>query len=304
MGVIIPWDLPTLLLDNDEVEIVVPASIFLVERFYGQVQQAPVGADLVLRLQDRSGASAPTPPGSVSLTIENGTKNVALSETTSSMTLISGQSTLVVRVITASGAGFASGWVEISLSDSITDLTSLSKLEDFIGDIPAANETFASRLITGVSRQIESYCKRKFGSHLVTSELHSHGGLTDSLVLRDYPVVSISEVKIGGTVQLAATYLLEADDGLLRRRDGDAAIAWPRGTSNIQVTYTAGFATIPADLEQAATIQVAYAYAQSKPGSNRLGLQSTDLQTAESFIVDDWHPQVLPTLEAYVRRAI
>lgn len=76
-----------------------------------------------------------------------------------------------------------------------------------------------------------------------TSTLTVDGSGTSVLVLPRRPVSDVSEVTIGETTVEGYTW---SAAGLLHRTSG----VWPYGLANIDVTVTAGFATVPRDLWQ------------------------------------------------------
>lgn len=68
------------------------------------------------------------------------------------------------------------------------------------------------------------------------------------LVLKRYPIDSVSEIKIDGIVQDLSTFSIKNDSGIIRKP------SWfSRGYLSLEVTYTAGYddATIPVSLKYA-----------------------------------------------------
>jgi hypothetical protein len=103
-------------------------------------------------------------------------------------------------------------------------------------------------LINLLSGRIESWCGRSFKSQTYTAELYD-GNCDEYLALKQYPITAVTTVKEDDvTVDLTDTddIKIHYAEGLIYRASG-----WPGGVLNIEVTYTAGYATIPSGLEAA-----------------------------------------------------
>jgi len=118
------------------------------------------------------------------------------------------------------------------------------------------------------SAKIRAYCNRDpddgFESAARTEVYDGTG--TQTLHLREWPVDSIASVKFRTSVSSGAAVYGETvdDSGYYVGRDGELVRAgsvgwenepcgqWPVGVANIQAVYTAGYATIPDDIAEAA----------------------------------------------------
>lgn len=140
------------------------------------------------------------------------------------------------------------------------------------GHFDAADETKIDALIPAAEQIVERYCKRiavagqsSFTSQAGTEYLDGSG--TDELLLPRWPVTVISEVKYdrGGYYGQPTSGTPFGTDSVLtqgtdyywpttdrRRRLLVRAAGW-HGLGSVKVTYTAGYSTIPGDLQ----IQVA-----------------------------------------------
>lgn len=85
----------------------------------------------------------------------------------------------------------------------------------------------------------------------VLSEQFRPTSCLDCLILSRRPVTAIAAVTVDGTALAAAEYEADAEAGLLYRLSGDCRIDWRAYL--ITVAYTAGWATVPADLALAAS---------------------------------------------------
>lgn len=128
------------------------------------------------------------------------------------------------------------------------------------------------RKINQVTKQIEAYCGRRFLLATYTDEDHG-GNFIDQVVLKNRPIVG--DVTFGirdnslnvddfETIE-SSLFFVDTNSGVLNLLFR-AAGHWDR----YRVTYSAGYATIPEDLAEAAATLVAY-YVLNSDGS-RLGV--------------------------------
>ena len=125
---------------------------------------------------------------------------------------------------------------------------------------------------------------------------------TDTVMTKRYPITAVASVlmddaavSIAGNSQ-AWGYQFD-DHALIMMND-----VWTKGRRNVKVTYTAGYAAVPADLIQACTRQAAYIY-RAQP---REGVRSAVLPQGENvtYVVDEWLPAVETVLERYRFRGL
>ena len=148
-------------------------------------------------------------------------------------------------------------------TSDITDGTAHWKWLQAPGPTPTgAPDATLARLITSCSTLFESISDRSFHSGAHTYMRNGHGGT--SLPLPETPVTAVSTLTIDG-YSIAARpavggmgYVL-VDDVLML----DGGYRFNKGIANVSVTYTAGYATIPSDLEQACVETVASWYRRS-----------------------------------------
>ena len=154
------------------------------------------------------------------------------------------------------------------------------------------HDTLIASLIAAAQDLIETDTGRRFDETTYTDEAYDGTG-TGTLQLRQYPVTALTSVKVldsaGGTTDIDIAGLrLKADIGLVHLagsrfgrvvRDDFGAVehtgfghspSFPRGFSNILVTYTAGYTsgTMPAGLKQVMFEIVADLYAQARSPAN------------------------------------
>jgi len=170
-------------------------------------------------------------------------------------------------------------------------LTTVHACKSFRG-IPGDNQEHddeLARLIPAVQAFLELECGRTFESATVTEYYHGAGSGGDtltaahsaptwrsSLVIARPPIITIAGIwddplrAYGSSTQLAASSYVVGDvDAGIILLDG---LTFQPGLRNIKVTYQGGFATIPADLAQAA-IELVWA-AREKGVQNLVGVRS------------------------------
>jgi len=75
--------------------------------------------------------------------------------------------------------------------------------------------------------------------------------------LRYRPVVSVVALTIGASIPTATEYAVASSGSLRLTADG---AYFPIGREQVEITYTAGFASVPADLSHAATLVAVQAF--------------------------------------------
>jgi hypothetical protein len=143
---------------------------------------------------------------------------------------------------------------------------------------------------------MQSYMTRTIASAAVQDKFSGHG--SSMHVTSQYPIVSVQSVSVDGVAYSAsngkttgfvydefAVYLIGASFG--------------RGVLNSVIDYTAGYATVPADIVQACARWAAHFYRER----SRIGENSKNIQgMVVSFDVKDIPPQVKSVLDAYRKR--
>lgn len=106
-------------------------------------------------------------------------------------------------------------------------------------------------LINLLSGRIEDWCGRKFISQTFTDQVYD-GQRDCDLFLKQYPIVSITAVSVDGVALTAGeladeeNFLAYAEEGYIWRSSG-----WFAKRRGIEITYVAGYATIPTGLQMA-----------------------------------------------------
>jgi hypothetical protein len=159
-------------------------------------------------------------------------------------------------------------------------------------------------LISNASLQVLQYIERP---HILSSVLgplteNYDGNDSDRLLPRNFPIISVSSVSIDGvSIQAATTpttagYLWDGRRILLR------GFRFCRGVQNVQLSYSAGYPSVPLDLKQAAIEAFALTYRQRV----RIGEKSNSMsgQVTIAFDMSDVPPRSLAVFSQYRRLAL
>lgn len=137
------------------------------------------------------------------------------------------------------------------------DLTTTANVKDYLGINVAAQDDLIARLITTASEWLERFCGRSFHEAERTETYDGTG--TTELYLTNWPVDSIDTLSVSEIEHDGEDYKLYPDIGKVYLSSG-----FGTGRRTVEVTYTAGYATIPGDLEQLCIEMVAEMLGQTQ----------------------------------------
>jgi hypothetical protein len=128
-------------------------------------------------------------------------------------------------------------------------LTTLDRLKSELTITGTDDDTLLTSIIVEKSAEIQTYCSRSFAS-VGATETYRPGMCRKRLVLRRQPVSEVHSITVNGVVLDSGDFEIEdaAAGFLLRVDQNGCSIGWPPG--RIDVTYTAGFIAVPADVER------------------------------------------------------
>jgi len=137
-------------------------------------------------------------------------------------------------------------------------------------------------IITGVSQFIKTYCSSTFNAYIedYKEELITVRGATNGVQLKETPVLEIYSVeeKMFGvyTALVEGSYELDDSTDVLYKVDGSK---WATGINSVKVTYLAGYATIPYDLQLAAIDLVTYYWKEEHKTTRTVGANAMHNKT-------------------------
>jgi Phage gp6-like head-tail connector protein len=180
----------------------------------------------------------------------------------------------------------------------VADLTTVANAKLWLGVVSATDDTLLARLVSGVSAWIQEWLGRTIASQSYTETLNGNG--RDVLVFLRYPVTAVTSVTID-TVAIPprsapgqAGYFFDSDFLYL---DGGYFFT-KNSKQNVVIVYTAGFATTPLDLEQAAIELIALRYKDK----DRIGVTAKSIGNEHvTFFSKDFPDDVESVLWSYKR---
>jgi hypothetical protein len=184
------------------------------------------------------------------------------------------------------------------------DLCTVAELKSWLPNQGNNDDVTLQSLITNASLQVLQYIDRP---HILSSVLgllteNYDGNDSDRLLPRNFPIISVSSVSIDGvavqpaTTPTTAGYLWDGRRILLR------GFRFCRGLQNVQLSYSAGYPSVPLDLKQAAVEAFALTYRQRV----RIGEKSNSMsgQVNVSFDMGDVPPRSMAIFSQYRRLAL
>jgi hypothetical protein len=151
----------------------------------------------------------------------------------------------------------------------VTDLTTLAAAKLYSGITTTADDALLQSLVTAYSQWVRSYCSRDFT--VANYEIWRDGRCSRFILLPQYPVTAIALLEVDGKA-IAAQSSFGQPGYRFNAPSGNPATDTPAqlvldgyeftwGLQNIHVQFTAGYATVPADIAQAVNELVGLRYA-------------------------------------------
>ncbi len=131
-------------------------------------------------------------------------------------------------------------------------LVSLSDMKAYLGISDGSQDAFLTEQLNIISEAAENYCNRKFESanYVETFYEKDFQTIQDSdrgfIYLSHYPMTALTSIERDGELVAATEYRSNFDLGYLRFEDGFFS-----GGRIMEVTYTAGYTTIPYTIQSA-----------------------------------------------------
>lgn len=176
-------------------------------------------------------------------------------------------------------------------------LTTLANVKAWLKEnsVNADRDAVLTRLIDAASDYVETWLGRTILQDTYSYTVDGHGGA--KLVVENYPVIAVSSVMVDN-VPIPAS--VNGGFGYVFNEVRIALIGhrFARGLQNVYLSYTAGYATVPAELEQAVIELVSLRYKET----DRIGLVSKGLAGETiTFSQKDFSRSIQTALEQYRR---
>jgi hypothetical protein len=150
--------------------------------------------------------------------------------------------------------------------------TTLDNVKQFLNQTSSTDDKLLTRLITQAGELINTYLSRNILSQTYTDKFDGLGG--DLLAFNEnFPVTAIATLTINDQPIPAATSALGNGYTFDENSVSLVGYTFTRGRKNVVITYTAGLASIPSELEQVCIDLVANVYKER----DRIGLDSKAL---------------------------
>lgn len=203
----------------------------------------------------------------------------------------------------------------------MASLISIAEYKVWAGISGTSQDALLTVLVDAVSMEVRRWCDRNTtnGFESMSRTERYDGNDEQTIQLMEWPVTAVTSVTVytaGGDTDVldADTYRFDGDSGVLSRIDPRLARfpvtafgtvnstfsvqPWfERGFNNIEVVYTGGYATIPADLKMACYRLTDLAY--TARGRN-MGIQSESLG---SYSYTNFDPTKTTAIKAELVRA-
>ena len=131
----------------------------------------------------------------------------------------------------------------------MADLTTLANAKLWLGVTNASDDLLLTRIVSSASVFIQEWVARPLLAQSFTFTASGRG--STKLVLPNYPITAVASVTVDGqgipasTGPLSSGYTFDAYQVYL------LGYGFNNGINNVVVAYTAGYATVPLDIEQA-----------------------------------------------------
>lgn len=154
-------------------------------------------------------------------------------------------------------------------------LTSLANLKEYLGIVANDEDSLLTNIINRSTDIIEKYCGRRFKETTYTEEEYNGSGTT-KINATNFPITAVtSKQRNYGTAGDANWDDLQDEFFKYLEDEGQFyyQVGFNKGTKNYRFTYTAGYSTIPSDVEEACLALCSHVYTDRK----NKGMQSESL---------------------------
>ncbi len=185
--------------------------------------------------------------------------------------------------------------------DTANALVSLAEAKTFLKISASSEDSVIEDFINRASIWANDYTGRRLKSRS-NSDVYDGDG-SDILLLRDYPLVSITDLRIddgsysGAPPQTTSDdYTLNLPSGLIKLKNG---VLFVKGFQNVDITYTAGYTTAPETVKEAVLLYVGHLY-RRQYADQKFGVQSETVgDRTTTYGSDDIIPKAKSLLNPY-----
>lgn len=130
--------------------------------------------------------------------------------------------------------------------ECLTSVIRLKEMLEISSTFPAGDTNTYINLINSCSRAIRRLCKRSYFKYKTLTEYHDGKGI-EKLLLKHWPVISISSLYDDANRDYESNSLIDTDDYEIMNSNGNAGIVrifngnFGNNQSNVKITYVAGW---------------------------------------------------------------
>lgn len=131
-------------------------------------------------------------------------------------------------------------------SECLTNVIRLKEMLEISSTFPTGDENTYTNLINSCSRAIRRLCKRSYFKYKTLTEYQDGKGI-EKLLLKHWPVISITSLYDDASRDYASNSLIDTDDYEIMNSNGNAGIVrifdgtFGNNQSNVKITYVAGW---------------------------------------------------------------
>jgi hypothetical protein len=144
--------------------------------------------------------------------------------------------------------------VTVTVPATSYDLIDMDTVKEELDITTTTNDSRLQRWIAEESARVSSYCDRVFQMETLSEVIrlpYAAGTFSSgaALQLARWPIISVTSVTEGTSLLATTAYEVKNETGQIFRISGTSRSNW--AVQPVTVVYTAGYATIPADVSQA-----------------------------------------------------
>jgi hypothetical protein len=178
----------------------------------------------------------------------------------------------------------------------MADLTTLANAKQWLNVQTASDDALITRLISAASDYIQTWLNRVFAIAAYTEGRNGYD--TDGMAVKNYPITTVTSVLVDGISIPAATgatdsgYVVNEPRTMIYLR----GYRFTRGRMNVTLNYSAGFALVPNEIEQACIELVGLRYKDRE----RIGITGKSMAGESiTFSQKDFSDAIQTTLTNY-----
>ena len=163
-------------------------------------------------------------------------------------------------------------------------LVTKEEYKSYVGINSTNSDDVIDAIIPKVSNYVKTYCRRTFIDYVDDYKVEAtNAGYGSAIVLKEYPLLSVSSVDYSEDYGQTYTSLVEFTDYIVDLEEGNIVSLsddFPKVLNGYQITYTAGYEELPEDLKLAILDLITYyikndmaVHSPKAPGTNSVQVE-------------------------------